>query len=98
MAHETKAQSEKAHAIMRAEQRYGIKLNRKSYMELVKTIQSGKARFLFKETNRLSHFMVTAEGQQCHAVYDRLRGRIVTFLPKDADEHKRDSQRLDTED
>jgi hypothetical protein len=78
-----KAQCQVIHAKRRALERYGLSLNRKSYGELVKIIQSGKALFLERQSNRISIFSLTYQEKQLKCVYDSHRHKIVTLLPNE---------------
>ena len=69
------------HAKIRAFQRYSVVLYSEEYDELVEAIQKNKAKFIWKESNRLSHWEVVHQGTKMLAVYDKLRKSICTFLP-----------------
>jgi len=76
----SKLDNEKYHAKVRFEERFGIKMNRFSYADAVRKIQSGKARFLDHQSARVSRFQMEICGIQVIAVYDKKRGTIITFL------------------
>lgn len=76
----SKAKSQRRHARVRARQRFGIDLNEHKSREVVKTIQGGGAKFLHKESHRVSHFLTDIDGQSVEVVYDRVRKVIVTCL------------------
>jgi hypothetical protein len=80
----TKAECQRRHAMKRARERYDVHLNIEHYIELVKQIQSSQAPKVFKESNRLGHFLVKHGGTEMIAVYDNQRKTIVTFLPFEA--------------
>lgn len=73
----------KRHAKMRASERFGINFSKQIHDEVIKTIQDGKAKFVEKQSNRITLFDVLVEGKECRVVYDKERKTIVTFLNKD---------------
>lgn len=75
-----------AHAKKRAEERYGLNLNKHARREIVQMIQSNKAEFVAKESNNRSLWRVSYENQSLNVVYDRLRSTMCTVLPRDAAE------------
>lgn len=76
----TKAQNQEMHAKIRFAQRYGVMICDDTYRDMVQQIQSGKAKFIRKQSNRVSHFWVTWHDQTVPVVYDKLRGTVVTVL------------------
>lgn len=92
----TKAQGERRHAKQRALERYGVTLNRHQLRELSRLIQLNhtSVRFLWKESNRVSHFALTFNEQRYIVVYDRQRKTIVTFLPPEAESQYVDGRNL----
>lgn len=71
---------QKKHAIKRCGERLGIDLTDRDYDELIKEIQEGKAIHHSKQSNRVSRFKITIQGEEVLAVYDKHRKTIVTFL------------------
>lgn len=69
------------HAKKRAEQRYGVTLNRHGLRDLVEDIRSGRAQFVERQSNRITLWFVQLGDKTARAVYDKQRGTIVTFLP-----------------
>jgi hypothetical protein len=82
----TKAQAENAHTKKRAEQRYNIFLNRHDLRELALQIQNGQARFVEKQSNRVSVWDVSLEkfGLVMRVPYDKKRARVITIFPPEA--------------
>lgn len=78
-----KAKCQIKHAKRRAVQRFDISLSQDDIQEMIREIQNSQARFVLKQSHRVSLFEVTAKGKQLIAVYDRQRKTIVTFLTKD---------------
>jgi hypothetical protein len=68
------------HARRRAAARFGINMGPRFHEELVTAIQTGKASFVEKQSNRISVWDVDYEGKVARIVYDRIRKQIVTFL------------------
>jgi hypothetical protein len=79
----SKAKNQVWHAKKRAKQRFGLSLNRHSYGEMVKMIQSGKATFVSSSSSRVKIFSVPYDGNNYKVIYDNKRKKIVTFLPED---------------
>lgn len=73
--------AQRIHAKRRAQQRYGLTLNRQQMRELVAQIQNGKGIFLERQSLRVTLWRVEFEGRKCKVVYDSRRGVIVSFLP-----------------
>lgn len=85
----SKLKAERIHAKRRFLERFGLELNRSEYADLVKQIQSGKAQFVSRSSNRITKWIVKYVGggknEQLIAVYDKMRHSIVTFYPIDED-------------
>lgn len=47
---------------------------------LARKIKNGESKFLYRESNRLSHHEIVVEGKPFEFVYDGKRGVIVTVL------------------
>lgn len=75
-----KADCQRIHATKRAKERFDLDLNSKDYDQLVNMIQKGKAKFLRKQSNRVSLFNVNFKEQDMDIVYDKNRKTVVTFL------------------
>lgn len=69
------------HARFRAQQRYGINLNRHTRKDLIQRIKTGKCLLLEKETNSRRKYLVEFEGQKVVVVYSKPRQEIITLLP-----------------
>ena len=76
----SKAASERVHAKHRAYERHGVKFNRHDLRAIALDIRNGNARFLGRQSNRVSSFEVYYRGEKYNAVYDSVRHTIVTFL------------------
>lgn len=77
-------ESIKAHAKLRAAQRYGLRFGDDSEAQIVAAIQNPKesgAVFRWRTSNRSTVFDVPFRGQIVRVVYDKMRKAIVSFLP-----------------
>jgi len=76
-----KAKGQMKHTAKRGMERFGLTVSEKSIKAIVQQIQSGSAKFLEKQSNRVSLFQVKLEeGVDAVAVYDRERKTIATLL------------------
>jgi len=70
------------HAKRRAYQRFGIRLTHAEYIDMIRQIKKGSAKFVRRQSNRVSVFEVwLPDLTTAHAVYDKQRHTIVTLLP-----------------
>lgn len=76
----SKAKCQTIHARRRAIERYGVELDVKAAVMQIKT---GIARFLEKQSLRVSVFEIVQNGVIFPVVYDRYRQTIVTCLPQE---------------
>jgi hypothetical protein len=74
------------HAKKRAEERYGINLNKHARREIVQMIQtnSEQAQFVAKESNNRTLWRINYQNENLNVVYDKLRETLATVLPKEA--------------
>jgi hypothetical protein len=77
----TKAQSQRAHAKRRAEERYGLSLNRNGQDEIVRKIQYGEAELVERQSNRVTIWKVCFQNTWIKVVYDSSRHTIASVLP-----------------
>jgi hypothetical protein len=75
-----------AHAKKRAEERYGLNLNKEARHEIVQMIQTNQAEFVGKQSNNRTLWRVTYQDQPLNVVYDKARSTMCTVLPKEAHE------------
>lgn len=73
-----------AHAKKRAEERYGVNLNKHTRREIVSKIQSNQAKFVAKHSNNRTLWKVPHGEETLNVVYDKKRQTVCTVLPKDA--------------
>lgn len=73
---------QRIHTKQRLEERYDLKLNRHDLKTLVSKIQRGDAKFLRRQSNRVTHWMVNYLGKKILLVYDKKRQSIITALTK----------------
>jgi hypothetical protein len=69
------------HARRRFRERYGIVLNEHQYKYLSQQISDNRAKFIEKQSNRVSVFELKYENQMVRVVYDKQTKQIVTVLP-----------------
>src|SRR5271156_5148513 len=75
-----------AHAKLRAEERYGLNLNKEARNEIVNLIQTNQAEFVGKQSNTRTLWRVNYQAQSLNVVYDKARSTMCTVLPKEAHE------------
>lgn len=77
----SKKQCQFWHLKSRFKERFGLSLTKNLYKELKIFIISGKAKFLERESLRLTHFLVeNFKGKTFELVYDSKRNQIVTVF------------------
>ena len=77
----SKQKAQRAHAKRRAKLRYGLDFTKKVRRTFTDKIQNNQAKFLYRQSRRVSIFQINHETKSYTVVYDSLRGEIVTFLP-----------------
>ena len=79
----SKSQAQRVHACRRFRQRLGIELTNELHDEVVGMIRQNdpRARFVKRQSLRLSFWEIEFARSRCCVVYDRKRGNIVTVLP-----------------
>jgi len=83
MKKKSKVQLEKRHAMRRYAQRFDQELTEQEYNLLIQQIQNQEAKFIEKQSNRVSIFEVNIHNECPIAIYDKLRQTIITFITKD---------------
>jgi len=76
----TKLKCERLHCKRRALERFGLSLNHKDMAEMAKMIQSGKAEFIRKRTNRVTLWKITYRDNLMTVVYDNKRHSVVSVF------------------
>jgi membrane-bound lytic murein transglycosylase MltF len=79
-----KAAAQKHHARRRMNERHGQTLNSQQHADLVRQIHTGQAKFIERQSNRVSVWAVIHAGVEIRVVYDRNTKNIVTVLPSPA--------------
>ena len=79
-----KKQDQMHHAQQRFFQRWDVDLTKELHDQFVDDIQKNKAELLYKETNRLSIYLLHYGTKNIPAVYDKQREQVVTALPEGA--------------
>ena len=80
----TKKTSQQIHARNRMWQRHGIWLSKKGRRIIINLIREQKARFLGRQSNRVSGWEVEFEGRKIKVLFDTVRGSLITVLPEGA--------------
>jgi hypothetical protein len=80
----SKASCQIKHARRRALQRYGLCVSEAQIDQIVQMIKQQKARFVAKQSCRVSIWEIDWEGKKAKVVYDRSRETIASFLPMGA--------------
>ncbi len=62
------------------QQRLGVRLNKHGHQEMVSQIHNGVAKFLRRQSNRITLWALDIKGKQVKVVYDNKRHQIVTVL------------------
>jgi hypothetical protein len=78
-----------AHTKKRAEQRYGLTLNKDDRREIIQKIQTNQAQYVGRSSLTRSLWQVEHEGQTMNVVYDKPRHTLCTALPTDAHEFQK---------
>lgn len=73
-----KASAQRRHAQRRAYERFG--LGESHVREVESKIRKGESRCVERQSNRVTIHEVEVAGETVHAVYDRNRSQVVTFL------------------
>ena len=79
-----KKKAQLIHARRRFDGRFDIKLNDNQYQQLVNQIQNGRGEFVWKQSNRVTHWNINFENKWLRVVYDKRTKVIVTVLPLDS--------------
>lgn len=74
-----KKEAQKTHSLKRLKERYDISGDVSLLNALVRAVQSGAAKIICTQTNRVSIFQV----DELYFAYDKKRKSIVTFLTKE---------------
>jgi len=90
-----KSTNQRYHAKTRFEERFGFKFNRHVRREFVEMIQTCKASFVEKQSNRVFLYDIYYKGHVFRGVYDKNRKNIVTVLPLEARNKKIESNTTD---
>ena len=77
----TKAFCQREHFCGRLWQRYGIRIDRRTYEYLCVLVRAGEARFVERQSNRVTVYDLTVLGKTVRVVYDSVRHCLVTVFP-----------------
>lgn len=76
----TKAEQQIRHCSRRFCERFGIYLDNNTQHKIIQQIQKGKAKFVERQSLRITVFEIEIEGELVKIVYDKIRKTIVTAL------------------
>jgi len=76
-----KRKMQKIHAKSRFFERHDILLTKDLHKELINNIQNGKAKFVKKQSNRVTLWDIDFTDKLIRVVYDKHRKLIITTLP-----------------
>jgi hypothetical protein len=76
----TRAEKQQRHAQKRAKERFNAELTPEYYDKLVQRIQTGKAEFVARQSNRVTLWRMYVHGKEAIVVYDKKRSKVVTLL------------------
>lgn len=85
-----KTRSLRVHTKRRMSERFGKQINRRDIQAMVRAIQTfagsnvQSAKFVDRQSNRVTRWFVKHDGSWLPVVYDRNRRTIVTILPEGA--------------
>lgn len=79
----SKKKDQTRHVQKRAIERFGINLSEAQQQALIRQIQQGNAKFVIKQSNRITIFDVEHEGNTIRVVYDKDRKSLATVLTTD---------------
>lgn len=76
----SKATAQRRHAKRRLAERFGVEASNRDLAEWVAAIRLGRARFVERQSLRVTVWDVDHNGRTIRLVYDKHRGEIVTAL------------------
>ncbi len=77
----SKAEQQRKHAFRRSRERVEGKITQNDYVQIIKMIQTGKACFLERQSNRVTLWILVYRDEPVRVVYDKVRSQVVSFLP-----------------
>tara|TARA_R110002020_G_scaffold457122_2_gene673932 strand:+ start:3098 stop:3418 length:321 start_codon:yes stop_codon:yes gene_type:complete len=80
-----KSVNQKIHCKKRCLERFGFEPNRHTFREWVEAIQNGKAKPIYKQSQRVTIFDYNHYGHKMRLVYDNKRKVVCTTLTQDMD-------------
>jgi len=79
-----KADAQSAHARRRVVERFGFPIGEERLEEIAEEIRQGRAKFLYRTSNRVTVWETMIEERPARVVYDKRTKRIVTVIrPED---------------
>jgi alkyl hydroperoxide reductase subunit AhpF len=83
-----KDRAQRAHFLTRCSQRIGYVPGKETVEDIVRQIRSGEAVHLYDQSLRVKIKGVLVNGDTMVVVYDKMRGTLVTVLPKSSEFYK----------
>lgn len=77
----SKAVSQREHFHRRVSGRFGLELDGEDRRRIIEDIQRGRAKFVDRQSLRVTRWLITREGVEFIVVYDSRRKELVTALP-----------------
>jgi esterase/lipase len=74
---------QRKHFKRRINERFGIEINRKDQEEIVEKIKKKEAEIIYKQSNRVVHYLMEYKGNKMVMVYDKNRKSLITVLNYD---------------
>lgn len=76
----SKKECENIHAKSRIRERFGINMGKKLHQTFINSIQNGKAKFIRRQSNRVTVWQVEYNEDVLTLVYDKHRKQIITVF------------------
>jgi len=79
----SKDQAQYLHSQKRALERYGLQYTKELKEGILAKIMSGDAKFIDRQSNRVTIWDVHTQGKEVRVVYDKQRKNIASFIPRE---------------
>lgn len=77
----SKAKAERKHCLHRLRERFGVNLSENDYYGIINQIQNNKAKFVDRQSNRVTIWQLVIQQQDVVVCYDKIRKEIITAIP-----------------
>lgn len=75
-----KSESQEEHFRRRMRERFGVSVDQNTYSQFVRIIQGNQARFVERQSGRITVWDINFQGETLRVVYDKNRKKVVTAL------------------